>query len=139
MKNMNFQDQSALIGKQVRVYRNLHQDCWSVQYKGLVVYHAQTVHLKDVRFVVQQAGYERFLREGVKNVHAFVTGKLVNLDSQGDNNRGTEVVYNPRVSNLFHTVQKCFKGREYYFSNQDFLTDCWCGDKTIRVWNTKEN
>lgn len=133
MNNKSLQDPSTLIGKQVRVYRNLHQDCWSVQHKGLVVAHVNTVKLKNVRFVVQQGGYERFLREGRKNVHAFVAGELVEIDGPGFNGTGTEVVYNPRVSNLFHTTKKCFKGREYYFDGQEIIKQACCVDKTVFI------
>lgn len=133
MNNKSLQDPSTLIGKQVRVYRNLHQDCWSVQHKGLVVAHVNTVKLKNVRFVVQQGGYERFLREGTKNVHAFVVGKLVEINNPNPDRTGTEVVYNPRVSNLFHTTKKCFKGREYYFDGQEIIKQACCVDKTVFI------
>jgi len=102
-----------------------------------VVAHADTVKLKNIRFVVQQGGYERFLREGRKNVHAFVTGELVEINGSGFNGTGTEVVYNPRVSNLFHTVKKCFKGREYYFHDKEVLTHGYCSGRTVFVSNAE--
>ena len=37
--------------------------------------HAHRVHIKDPEFVVRQSGRERVLREGKKNVHAFVRGE----------------------------------------------------------------
>lgn len=135
MNNNNFQDASSLIGKQVRVYRNLRHNCWSVQHRGLVVAHAKTVKLRNVRFTVSQAGYERFVRENKKNVHAFVTGELANLDCAVPPNPGMEVVYNPRRSNLFHTVEKIFKNRELFFSGEELLTTCWCSGKTVFVSN----
>jgi ribosomal protein L15 len=73
-----------------------------------VVAHVNTVKLKNVRFVVQQGGYERFLREGRKNVHAFVAGELVEIDGPGFNGTGTEVVYNPRVSKKFELSAHAF-------------------------------
>lgn len=131
----NFQNASSLIGKQVKVYRNLHHNCWSVQHRRLVVAHAQTVELRNVRFLVSQAGHERFLRENKKNVHAFVAGELVSLDGKPPPNLGVEVVYNPKVSNLFHTVEKIFKNREWFFSEKELLTKCWCSGKTVFVSN----
>jgi hypothetical protein len=135
--NKNFVNPTDLIGKSVRVYRNLQRNCWSVQHKGLVVAHATFVRLKNARFIVNQSGYERFLREKRKNVHAFVCGELVSLDEPTSEFSGTEVVYNPRVSNLFHTVSKCFKGREYFFSEQEVLKQAFCCGKTVFVSNNE--
>lgn len=135
--NKNIIYPEELIGKQVRVYRNLRRNCWSVQHKGLVVAHATFVRLKNVRFVVHQSGYEKFLRENRKNVHAFVCGELVSLNEPTPEFSGTEVVYNPRVSNMFHTVSKCFKGREFYFSGQEVLKQAFCCGKTVIVSNNE--
>lgn len=128
-----------LIGKHVRVYRNLTRGCWSVQHRGLVVAHATSVRLKNVRFVVNQSGYERFLRENRKNVHAFVTGELVEVDCPTPDIPGMmEVTYNPRVASLFHTVKKCFKGREWWFSPTEQLQHGWCSGKMVFVSNCGE-
>jgi hypothetical protein len=129
-------NKTELSGKKVRVYRNLQRNCWSVQHKGFVVAHATCVELNNVRFVVQQSGYERFLREGRKNVHAFVSGELVSLDKLDLKPNGIEVVYNPRVSNMFHTTSKCFKNREYFFSSEDKLKRAICYGRTVFVSNT---
>jgi len=65
----------------VEVFFNLHNQLWSVRalsgtHKGRVVGHAHTVLVRDARFVVQAGGRERVVREGRKNVHAFVRGDL---------------------------------------------------------------
>jgi hypothetical protein len=57
------------------------------------------VTLSDVTFAVSQAGRERVLREGRKNVHAFVVGTLETprpID-------GVAVAYNPRRAPGFVT------------------------------------
>lgn len=64
--------------KKVRVYRNLHKDCFSVKQDGLVRCHANHVTLRDCKFIVSKAGQKRVRDEGRKNVHAFVEGLLVN-------------------------------------------------------------
>ena len=110
-----------LIGLKVRVYRNLQRDCWSVLYQNRVIYHAQTLELKNVTFKVRQGGYQRFLVEQRKNVHAFVCGEIISVDFTYPTKGWTEVKYDPRVSNLFHTVKPLFKGRPYYFSDQEEL------------------
>lgn len=62
----------------VRVYRNLHKKCLSVQAKvngrWKVIKHVNSIYLEDVTFKVSQAGRQRVLRENKKNVHAFVIG-----------------------------------------------------------------
>jgi hypothetical protein len=131
--------EAELIGEKVRVYRNLHKDCWSVQRKGFVVAHADAVMLKAVNFKVQPGGYDRFQREQRKNVHAFVCGTLVSLNGPPLAVKGTEVTYNPRVSRMFYTVEKLFKGREFYFDEHQILDMAFCGDKTVCVANYRKD
>ena len=61
----------------VKVYRNLHKNCYSIQLDGRVVAHADEVFIRDPVFRVQPTGRKRVLREKKKNVHAFVVGDLV--------------------------------------------------------------
>ncbi len=69
----------------VFVYRNLHQNCWSVKSKetGRVIAHADEVQLSGVEYKVSQAGRDRVLREKSKNVHAGLVGTLVDYDPLG--------------------------------------------------------
>ncbi len=60
--------------QKVRVYRNLHKDCFSVKQDGLVRCHADNVTLENVKFIVSKAGQRRVRDEKKKNVHAFVEG-----------------------------------------------------------------
>ena len=64
------------------VYYNLHKKCFSIRSLekedyGKVVMHANEVVMDDVKFVVREGGRKQVLREGRKNVHAFVRGTLV--------------------------------------------------------------
>jgi len=64
-------------GDRVEIYRNLHNDTFSIRRNGKVVKHLanwQRIFLKDVKFAVQPAGREKVRREGKKNVHAFIRG-----------------------------------------------------------------
>lgn len=66
-------------GEVVRVYRNLHRQCYSVQVKlpeGWRVRSHLTgpFILTNVTFRVNQGGYRRYLRTAQRNVHAFVVG-----------------------------------------------------------------
>jgi hypothetical protein len=60
----------------VEVYFNLHKKTFSVRSakSGRVLLHTDEVHIDNPTFVVRKAGRERVLREGKKNVHAFVRG-----------------------------------------------------------------
>lgn len=62
--------------KPVWVYRNLRDKCYSLMQDGRVVDRRPWVLLTGCRFRVRKAGRERVLREGHKNVHAFVVGTL---------------------------------------------------------------
>lgn len=60
----------------VRVYRNLHNNLYSVRHKGRVIGYVRDLLLYNVKFIVSQAGRNRVLREQRKNVHAFVEGDI---------------------------------------------------------------
>ena len=66
-----------LLGKRVAVYLHSRKQCFSVQYKGRVVAHVDEIALEGVEFRVSQAGRNRVLRTGQKNVHAKVWGTVV--------------------------------------------------------------
>lgn len=85
-----------------KVYWNFHRKCFSVQVNGRVVAHATRVDLWDVRFRVGKAGRARVLREKRKNVHAFITGRVVYAwrYGRGPFEDGT-AVYNPYEHETF--------------------------------------
>lgn len=64
------------MSKKVEVYWNLHRKCWSLRSGGKVVSHETSVVIHGGELVVRPAGRKRVLREGKKNVHAFVRGNL---------------------------------------------------------------
>jgi hypothetical protein len=74
------------IGSTVRVYRNLRNGLMSVQTKvngaWLVVGHVNAVLLENVTFKVSQPGRERVIKNKRKNVHAYVYGTLVEIDTE---------------------------------------------------------
>ena len=80
----------------VEVYFNLHKKTFSVRQcsTGRVILHTDEVHIRNPEFVVHQSGRNRVLREGKKNVHAFVRGEATYF---GDTNRPTldTLTYNP--------------------------------------------
>lgn len=95
--------------------------------------HALTVELEDASFVVLQGGYERYQRTQMKNVHAFVQGKLVKFNTPLLTNQGIEVTYSPKQDvPLFRTVERVFKGREFYLDPIQVFPRVCCINK--RVW-----
>ena len=83
----------------VAVYYNLHKHTFSLQSRnkedyGRVIGHTEYVILKNVSYVVREAGHKKVLSEKKKNVHAFVVGEIV--DEVGDDRGREQVVsYNP--------------------------------------------
>ena len=65
------------VRRKVYVYKNLHLGCWSVKQDGLVKMHTTDICLFDCSFRVSQKGRERVLKEKRKNVHAGVSGYIV--------------------------------------------------------------
>ena len=65
--------------KPVHVYRNLGnaaKERYSIRQGGLVVGHTAEITLADCKFKVSEAGRNKVLREGRKNVHAYIKGRL---------------------------------------------------------------
>lgn len=98
----------------VAVYRNLHKGCWSVRDRstGRVVAHMDQVVVSGCTFRVGKAGRQRVLKEGRKNVHAFVHGTLM-LDSPNklegswkEGGRWVRVTYDPYASDTFVTLPR---------------------------------
>ena len=91
----------------VEVYFNLHKHIFSVRQcsTGRVIIHSAKVHIRDPKFVVRQSGRERVLREGKKNVHAFVRGEITHFDDfDPDYLDYTLVAYNPYKFDTFVDV-----------------------------------
>lgn len=65
------------MGQVVRVHWNRHRKLWSVLARGDPARHATFLVLAGCKFVVWRGGHERYRREGVRNVHAFVKGEIV--------------------------------------------------------------
>lgn len=99
----------------VDVYRNLHKPGYfTVKSRerhnyGLKIGEGPTLFIRNPRFVVQKGGRERCIKQGQRNVHAFVRGEL-DLESgfeeflltQGVNSLSVqEVTYNPFKWNSF--------------------------------------
>jgi len=84
----------------VFVYFNLHRKVWSIKAlegpdKGRVIAHSKYVVLRNARGKVSQAGRQRVLREGRKNVHAGIVGDWSYADLAELPGVDRRVTYNP--------------------------------------------
>ena len=72
------------IGKLVRVYRNVHQNCYSVVSvdTGLVIAHADKVRLRDCRFHVNTKGVAKIRETKRKRVVAYVQGYFMGWEGK---------------------------------------------------------
>lgn len=88
-------------GMKVAVYWHFPKGCYSVQYKGLVIAHVNSICLKDVKFRVSKAGRQRVLREERKNVHAKIHGIIADITELPEYERVNRVRYNPKFCTTF--------------------------------------
>ena len=91
----------------VEVYFNLHKHTWSVRSAktGRVILHTDKVHINNPTFVVRKSGRDRVLREGKKNVHAFVRGDITVFDDFNPDYLDYSLVsYNPYKFDTFVDV-----------------------------------
>jgi hypothetical protein len=96
-------------GDRVEVYRNLHNNTFSIRRNGKVVKHLEnwmTLCLQDVKFAVQPAGREKVRREGKKNVHAYIRGTVIKAEEYNFSETFKErcnlwVTYNPYQNDSF--------------------------------------
>ena len=65
------------LNRRVYVYFNLHKKVWSVRQDGRIAEHTNHIMLRDARFLVGQAGRKKVLEEKRKNVHAGISGYIV--------------------------------------------------------------
>lgn len=91
-------------GVKAKVYWNFHRKCFSVQVRGRVVAHCTSLALLHAHFQVSAAGRARVLREGRKNVHAFIIGYLARYEAMPSTRSITLASYNPRKHETFVTL-----------------------------------
>jgi len=87
----------------VKVYRNLHakdSSCkYSVMQNRLVIGHTDDLWLRDCRFIVSAFGRDRVLRDGRRNVHAFIEGFV--FSGLVDSSSRVKIEYNPYYQSKF--------------------------------------
>lgn len=100
-----YKDRKVDYRKKVWCYRNLHRSCYSMIQNSLVVGHSDFLMLSDVAFVVREAGRQRVLSSGKKNVHAFATGIVCeSVPAEINGADFCPIRYNPKRSAYFETM-----------------------------------
>ena len=131
--------------RRVYVYFNLHKKIWSVRQDGKIVEHTKYIMLKDARYLVGQAGRKKVLEEKRKNVHAGVSGYVVDRVPNVPD-FCTTVHYNPYKNETFishaterpmvwspHVVMDCRHGRTNVEAIFDNHKDVLKSSKNIKV------
>jgi hypothetical protein len=74
-----YKNRQLVIGQVVEVYRNLHNDLFSLRDKGtgLVVAHGNNFCIFNCTFNVTKSGRDRVIKEKKKNVHAWGVGQFM--------------------------------------------------------------
>ena len=115
--------------KRVRVYWNLHRDCYSVldwqsrsKKKGKLIAHTSHLMLEDAKFIVQPSGNKRVREEKQKNVHAFIEGNWYELPERGSWSVIGKVRYDPYKNTEFvldYDGQKVTKASEVHCTTKN--------------------
>jgi hypothetical protein len=87
-----------LVVNVIHVYRNLAKGCWSIRSGGRVVAHLHRVTLRSCVMRVREGGRQRVLREGHRNVHAWIEGTWI---EDAVDEGLVEIGYNPFLAPTF--------------------------------------
>jgi len=119
--------------QKVRVYWNLHRNCWSIQdcKSGLVKDHKSWVVLEDAKFVVRKGGQKRVRQEGKKNVHAFAVGYMSEYSVSTSESlkkafgNWSRVKYNPYADDYF--MHQNISDNQYKPKEWSYVPSDWVG------------
>ena len=120
-------DPKLLINKYVKVYYDITRHMFSVTFGGIVVLKADYVRLENVKFLVGEKGKEKVRSVKQKNVHAYVTGTLLDYcefpcDDIPTPESNIVVKYNPYFDETFvikKTREPIFTANEVQMINLD--------------------
>lgn len=83
----------------IRVHRNSRERVWIVKRDGNRVERAVELLLYDCRFSVNPAGSRRAKELGIKNAHAFVYGRVLDMEPPAWS--GRYIAYDPLADETF--------------------------------------
>lgn len=120
----SYKDRGIDLEKPIKVYKNLHKNCYSIKQGTLVVAHAERLCIKDVTFKVSEVNRQKVIETGQKNVHAFIEGFYTTSGmgtSAERNDLPVEVYYNPYKTSKFMNKQynKSLKGAMFVIASEN--------------------
>ena len=99
-----FRGRKINLEKPIKVYKNLHKNCYSIKQGTLVVAHAERLCLRGVVFKVNEKNRQKVIETKQKNVHAFMEGFYTTCGmgtTAKINDLPAEVYYNPYKTKQF--------------------------------------
>lgn len=91
----------GLMNEKVRVYWNSTRKMWSIKKGNNPVEHATVLVLRDCKFLVNEAGRQRVIRNKKKDVHAYVEGEIISKEGLSHLPSYDEIRYNPFKNETF--------------------------------------
>lgn len=119
------------------LYWNSHKKLFSVRQHGKVIGHHENVYIDLPSFIVSEAGRQRVLASGSKNVHAFVRGEMTikeRIDGKGLTEDTKKAHWNFYRENVAHSDYS-FAVYNPYDECGKFRVLCVIGDIVIRDSN----
>lgn len=119
----SYRGRSIDLEKPIKVYKNLHKDCYSIKQGNLVVAHAERLCLRGVTFKVNEKNRQKVIKTKQKNVHAFIEG-YYETSGMGTTAKeadcGLEIYYNPYKTSSFvdKIWKKPLKGARFVVLNE---------------------
>lgn len=104
----SFRSRTINPAKPIKVYRNLHNNMYSIKQQGLVVAHAERLCISNCKFIVNEKGRQKVIKEKKKNVHAYIEGKYTTScmgTTASRNDLPVKVTYNPYLYDSFINTQ----------------------------------
>lgn len=117
----SYKGRSINLEKPIKVYKNLHKDCYSIKQGSLVVAHAERLCLRDATFKVNEKNRQKVIKTKCKNVHAFIEGFYETSGMWATAERNDlpiEVYYNPYKTSSFMNKQQPLKGAQFVIADK---------------------
>ena len=123
--------------KRVQVYWNIRLGRYSVRQSGRVIDHVDSIILRDVRFNVAPAGRDKVRATGVKNVHATVTGYILDGNAIFETIPEDFVSYNPfKYDQFVKITARAYDGFDATpVQSADYVA--LLPNREIRAWGVK--
>lgn len=106
-----------------RIYRNLRNKCWSIQAKvngrWKVVKRAKQLAGQDCFFKISEAGRQRVIRDGRKNVHAWIECREVMISSVFGVDSWPRICYDPYNDETFKCNGRPIQQASLVYFGQD--------------------